>query len=173
MLSSNKKHTETYAKIMDFFLSLGANQKKAEEITEIFEKKFIHTLDFATENTLDLNNPNDAATKKDLKILELGIKEATKKDLKILELVIKEATKKDLKILELGIKEATKKDLKILELVIKRDLETIISENQNTTNLKIEKLRTEAEKNKNSLIKWITVTYLVVSGLLLALIKFL
>ena len=73
-----------------------------------------------------------------------------------------------------------KRDLELKLAEIKRDLELKITENKNNTDIKlkdtdikIERMRTEAEKNKNTLLFWGVTIQLAVGGLVITLLQFL
>ncbi len=126
------QQTPAFLGLYEALISAGAQKEKAKAAT----KKILETLPKQTtaveENGLDLSHPNEAATKKDLKILDLQIGQ------KIAEI------KSDL-------------EQKIAE--IKSELEQKIMESQNKLELKIAETKSELEQKiaemKSDLIKWV------------------
>ena len=128
MLKTAKKQNVSSTKIYDLLIGLGADKKKAEFAIGEFVKDIPKILaSHTTEKNLDPTVP------------------VSRGDIWRLEFVITEI----------------KRDLELKLAEIKRDLELKITENKNNTDIKlkdtdikIERMRTEAEKNKNTLLFW-------------------
>ncbi len=137
------QQTPAFLGLYEALISAGAQKEKAKAAT----KKILETLPKQTtaveENGLDLSHPNDAATKKDLKILDLQIGQ------KIAEI------KSDLE--QKIIESQNKLEQKIAE--IKSELEQKMAENKSELEQKIAETRSALElkiaETKSDLIKWV------------------
>ncbi len=170
------QQTPAFLGLYEALISAGAQKEKAKAAT----KKILETLPKQTtaveENGLDLSHPNDAATKKDLKILDLQIGQKIaeiKSDLE--QKIIESQNKLEQKIAEIKsdleqkiIKSQNKLEQKMAE--IKSELEQKIAETRSALELKIAEM-------KSDLIKWvfgIVLTGMTIStALTFALAKFL
>ncbi len=165
MLRTTTAQKFTSTKIYDLLIGLGAEKKSAEiaigEFVELVPKALASS---AAEAGLDTTLPTD---KGDIWRLEAIISDnKSDTDIKLKDIekeIIK--TKSDLEKTIAKNKSAT--DLKI------EKMRTEAAKNKSDTDLKIEMMRTEAEKNKNTLLFWGVSVQLAVGGLVVTILQLL
>ncbi len=169
MLRTTTAQKFTSTKIYDLLIGLGAEKKSAEiaigEFVELVPKALASS---TTETGLDTTLPTD---KGDIWRLESIISD-NKSDT---DIKLKEIEKEIVKI-KSNLKETiakTKSDLKETIAKIESNLKETIAKNKSDTDLKIEMMRTEAEKNKNALLIIGISTQLAVGGLVVAVLQLL
>ncbi len=176
--ATTQKFTST--KIYDLLIGLGAEKKKAEiAIGEFVELRPKALASSTTETGLDTTLPTDkgdiwrlesiiSENKNDtdikLKDIESKIVE-TKSDLEKTIAKTKSDLEKTIAKIESNLKETIAK--------IESNLKETIAKNKSDTDLKIEMMRTEVEKNKNALLIIGISTQLAVGGLVVAALQLL
>ncbi len=187
MLRTTTAQNFTSTKIYDLLIGLGAEKKKAEiAIGEFVELRPKALASSTTETGLDVTLPTDKGDIWRLESIISENKNDTDIKLKDIESKIVETKSNLEKIITENRNDLEKiitKNRNDLEKIItdnRNDLERIITDNKNDTDLKfkdidlkIERMRTEVEKNKNALLFWGVTAQLTIGGLVVTILQFL
>ncbi len=187
MLRTTTAQKFTSTKIYDLLIGLGAEKKSAEiaigEFVELVPKALASS---AAEAGLDTTLPTDKGDIWRLESIISDNKNDTDIKLKEIEGKIIESKsdlEKTIAKIESNLKETIAKNKSATDLKIekmrteaaknKSDLKETIAKNKSDTDLKIERMRTEAEKNKNTLLFWGVSVQLAVGGLVVTILQLL